>query len=411
MIKCRICHSTDLEPFLNLGEQPHCNRFLTSAQINDPDFVEAKYPLETFFCHNCSLVQLGFTVPPELMFIDFPYVSGTTQTLTDHFHSLAGELVDRFDVGATDLVVDIGSNDGTFLKGFQKQGTRVLGIDPATDIVKMANDAGVETIEGFFSEELAKDVARTHGKAKLITGAGVFFHVKDLYDFVAGVKALLSEDGVFAVQAIYLADMIESNSFDNIYHEHMCYYTLAPMKELLSQVGLEIFDVQRSEIHGGSLMVYAQSKSSNRTSDASRLAEMTASEEANELYEIDIYKQFAKQAQTNRDKLIEIVGTLRADGERLYTFGAPAKGNTLLNYCGFNSDDFEVATEKSDLKIGLFTPGSHIPVVDESEKQDDPPDTYLLLPWNFKRELLNKERAYRDAGGKFIIPIPDPQVI
>ena len=379
--------------------------------MNDPKFVEPKYPLETFFCHNCSLVQLGFTVPPELMFIDFPYVSGTTQTLTDHFHALAGELVGRFDVGKADLVVDIGSNDGTFLKGFQKHGTKVLGIDPATDIVKMANDAGVETVEGFFSEELAKDVAKTHGKAKLITGAGVFFHVKDLLDFVAGVKALLADDGVFAVQAIYLVDMIKSNSFDNIYHEHMCYYTLAPMRELFSQVGMKIFDVQRSEIHGGSLMVYAQSESANRTTENSRLAEMTAIEESSGYYKIDIYKRFAEQARTNRDRLIEIVEDLKSKDEKLYAFGAPAKGNTLLNYCGFTTDHFEVATEKSDLKIGLFTPGSHIPVVDENDKQDDPPDAYLLLPWNFKKELLEKEAKFREDGGKFIVPIPNPQVI
>jgi SAM-dependent methyltransferase len=410
-MKCRICFSTELEPFLDLGMQPHCNRFLTSEQINDPTFVEAKYPLETFFCHNCSLVQLGHTVPPELMFVDFLYVSGTTQTLKDHFFTLAGELVERFDVGPSDLVVDIGSNDGTFLKGFQKQGTRVLGIDPATEIVKMANDAGVETIEGFFSEELAKDVAKTHGKAKLITGAGVFFHVKDLLDFVAGVKALLADDGVFAVQAIYLADMVNANSFDNIYHEHMCYYTLAPMKELFRQVGMKIFDVERSDIHGGSLLVYAQSESSPRDADTDRLAVMTASEESEGFYEIDIYKRFASRAQENRDKLVEIVDSLTSNGERLYAFGAPAKGNTLLNYCGFNTDQFEVATEKSDLKIGLFTPGSHIPVVDEADKQDDAPDTYLLLPWNFKTELLKKESKFREAGGKFIVPIPDPQVI
>ena len=191
----------------------------------------------------------------------------------------------------------------------------------------------------------------------------------------------------------------------------MCYYTLAPMRELLGQVGLKIFDVQRSDIHGGSLLVYAQNESSNRSSDTSRLTEMTAVEEANGYYDIDIYKRFAVQAQTNRDKLVEIVESMKSNDERLYTFGAPAKGNTLLNYCGFTSDDFEVATEKSDLKIGLFTPGSHIPVVDEAEKQDDPPDTYLLLPWNFKREFLEKEHKFRESGGKFIIPIPDPQVI
>ncbi len=405
---CRICGSDDLELFLSLGDQPHCNRFLRKEQLSKP---EPFYPLDTYFCRGCSLVQLGYTVPPEVMFKDYPYVSGTTRTLREHFHGFAGRITSRFKLTARDLVVDIGSNDGTFLKGFQATGTRVLGIDPATDIVRMANKAGVETIEGFFSEELARRVAASHGKAKTVTAAGVFFHIDDLHDVLRGVRALLTDDGVFTVQAIYLVDMIEENSFDNIYHEHLCYYCLGPLMTLFAMHGMEPFDVERSPIHGGSILLYTRLKRPGAPPREASITKMLDAERRAGYHTFQVYRDFASRVARNRDDLRRIVSSLKAQGKRIYAYGAPAKGNTLLNYVGLGPDLIECATEKNPLKCGYYTPGMHVPVVHEDSVRNAPPDYYLLLPWNFKEELLEKEQEFRARGGKFIIPIPDPHIV
>ena len=405
---CRICGGDNLELFLSLADQPHCNRFLTKEQLSHK---EPFYPLDTYFCHDCTLVQLGYTVPPEVMFKDYPYVSGTTRTLRQHFHDFAARIVERFRMGPDDLAVDIGSNDGTFLKGFKAAGTRVLGVDPATDIVKTANQAGIETIEGFFSAGLAREVAKTHGKARSITAAGVFFHIDDLHDVLRGVRALLAGDGVFIVQAIYLADMIEENSFDNIYHEHLCYYCLKPLIRLFEIHGMEAFDVERSPIHGGSILLYARVKRAENPPPLPSIAGMLEAERRAGYDNVKTYQDFAARVQRNRTKLRRMVEDLKRQGKRIFAYGAPAKGNTLLNYVGLGPDLIECATEKNPLKCGYYTPGMHIPVVHEDTVQARPPDYYLLLPWNFKEELLEKERDFRSKGGKFIIPIPDPHIV
>jgi SAM-dependent methyltransferase len=356
-------------------------------------------------------VQLGYTVPPEVMFKDYPYVSGTTRTLRDHFEGFAARITTRFSISPRELVVDIGSNDGTFLKGFRAAGTRTLGVDPATAIVRMANEAGIETVEGFFSEPLARGIAKSHGKAKSVTAAGVFFHIDDLHDVLRGVRALLSEDGVFIVQAVYLTDMIEENSFDNIYHEHLCYYCLWPLVRLFGMHGMEIFDVERSPIHGGSVLVYTQLKGINARPTGPAVSKVLEAERLAGYRTITKYRDFAARVEHNRDVLRQMVTSLRGQGKRVFAYGAPAKGNTLLNYVGLGTDLIECATEKNDLKCGYFTPGMHIPVVHEDTVKSDPPDYYLLLPWNFKEELLAKEQAFRQRGGKFIIPIPEPHIV
>ncbi len=408
MDQCRICRGHNLSLFLSLGDQPHCNRFLTKELLARE---EKRYPLDMYFCHDCKLVQLEHTVSPEAMFKDYPYVSGTTATLPAHFHSLAREIVQRFGLRTTDLVVDIGSNDGTFLKGFQAMMVKTLGVDPATSIVKMANEQGVETIEGFFSDALGKRVAQERGKAQVITAAGVFFHVEDLDSFVRGVKALLADDGVFMVQAIYLLDMLDQASYDNIYHEHLCYYSLKPLTHLFQRFEMEVFDVQRSPIHGGSILVYVRNAGRRSEPIGPSVKEMLDMEEQRGVYKLATYQKFAARVEHNRDTLVEMLRGLKAQGKRIAAYGAPAKGNTLLNYCQIGTDILECATEKNPMKCGLYTPGMHIPVVFEEDVWGKPPDYYLLLPWNFKEELLDKEKGFRAKGGKFIIPVPDPHVV
>jgi hypothetical protein len=354
-------------------------------------------------------VQLGYVVPPEVMFRNYLYVSGTTVTLTSHFHQLARDIVERFNLAAGSGIVDIGSNDGTFLRGFKNLGMRVLGIDPAINIAKMANEAGIETIPDFFGRRVAERIVGEKGMAKVITAAGVFYHIPDLNDVVEGVRALLSDDGVFVVQANYLVDMLEKNSFDSIYHEHLHYYSLKPLTVLFRRFDMEVFRAERNSIHGGSIIVYVRkgiTRAPKETVDA-----LLALEAERGLYELETYHQFAIQVGRIREKLVAILEDLKTKGKRIAAYGAPAKGNTMLNYCRIGPDLLEYAVEKNPLKAGLFTPGMHIPVISEEEARKNQPDYYLVLPWNFLDEFLQKEKSFRERGGRFIVPIPEPYII
>jgi SAM-dependent methyltransferase len=348
-------------------------------------------------------------VPAEVMFRDHPYVSGTTSTLSEHFRSVAKELVDTFHVGSGDLVVDIGSNDGTFLKGFSSFPVRTLGVEPAAKIARLAADAGIDTVNDFFSTRIARGIRKQYGLAKIINAAGVFFHVDDLDDFVRGVRELLDDDGVFVVQAIYLVDMIERNSFDNVYHEHVCHYSIKPLDVLFDRFDMEIFDVRRVPIHGGSIVAHVGKKGRfPRTAEPDRLK---AEEHAKGLHDLKRFEEFSDKARQIRTALRSILHDLKLLGKRVAAYGAPAKGNTLLNYCNIGPDILEYAVEKNPLKCGLYTPGMHIPVIDEQEAASRVPDYYLLLPWNFAEELLAKEAPYRSHGGRFIVPIPEPRIV
>jgi SAM-dependent methyltransferase len=403
---CRICKGANLHRFLSLGDQPHCNRFLRKEELGRQ---EPSYPLDVYFCEDCGLVQLGYVVPPEVMFRDYPYVSGTTVTLGRHFHQLSRDIVEKFSLAAGSRIVDIGSNDGTFLRGFQKQGMHVLGVDPAINIARMANEAGIETIPDFFGRRVAEEIVREWGNADVITAAGVFYHIPDLDDVVEGVRVLLSDDGVFVVQANYLLDMLEKNSFDNIYHEHLHYYSLKPLIALFQRFDMEVFDVGRNSIHGGSLVIHVRKGIAGAPSKS--VDALLAHETQRGVYALDTYRYFAVQVRRIRDELLAILGDLRAKGKRIAAYGAPAKGNTMLNYCRIGPDLVEYAVEKNPLKAGLFTPGMHIPVISEEDAWQNHPDYYLILPWNFLDEFLEKEKVFRERGGRFIVPIPEPHIV
>jgi hypothetical protein len=370
---------------------------------------EPFYPLDLHFCSDCALVQMVEVVPPEVMFKDHPYVSGTTATLSEHFRGVAKEAMKRFEVPTNALVVDIGSNDGTFLKGFSGFPVRTLGVEPATRIANLARESGIETVNDFFCNRIAEEIRRTHGPAKIINAAGVFFHVDKLDDFVLGVRNLLADDGVFVVQAIYLVDMIERNSFDNIYHEHVCHYSIKPLQVLFERFGMEIFDVHRAAIHGGSIIAHVGMKGRFRNSgNADRLVRQ---EQQLGLHDLPRFQQFAAKAQEIKMTLVSMLRQIKSEGKRIAAYGAPAKGNTLLNYCQIGPDILDYATEKNKLKCGMYTPGMHIPVIPEEEAWSNPPEYYLMLPWNFLDELLEKEKDHRARGGKFVVPIPEPRII
>jgi len=403
---CRICKGERLHEFLSLGPQPHCNNFLTAEQL---DGKEPFYPLDVFFCETCALVQLGYAVPRETMFLNHPYVSGTTATLTRHFEALAGRIFRRYHLTSRSLVVDIGSNDGTWLKAFRRLGTRTLGVEPAERIAKLAVDSGIETELSFFGHDVAARIAAERGKADVITAAGVFFHVDDLDDFVAGVDALLAEDGVFVVQAMYLHDIVERSAFDSIYHEHLCYYSLGPLTKLFERFGMAIVDIERIDIHGGSFVIYVERAARARPEPT--VDETLRHEEAAGLYSLDTYRRFAARTHDVREKLVRLLHEVKERGGSMAAYGAPARGNTLLNFCKIGPDILDYATEKNPFKFGLYTPGMHIPVVPEESARETPPDYYLVLAWNFFDEFVEKEREFRERGGRFVLPLPEPRVV
>jgi hypothetical protein len=402
-LQCRGCGRQDVRLFLDLGDQPHCNRLIPA---NLADRKEPYYPLRVGFCCDCTMVQIDHTIPKESMFTDYPYVSGTTKTLVQHFKDTAERLAATYGLGNGDLVVDIGSNDGTWLSHYQPLGLRVLGIDPAANVVELAVKRGVPTWVRFFNEETAKEIVAKEGRASLVTAAGVFFHLEELHSVIRGVQALLADDSVFVVQAIYLGGMIDNLAFDQVYHEHLVYYTLRSIEALFAQHGLEVFDARLVPIHGGSLEVHV-APNGRREVRASVVA-MRAEEERKGYGRFETYERFAANVWRLREELVGVLRRYREQGRRVYAYGAPAKGATLLNSFGIGTDLVQKAAEKNPMKIGYFMPGSRQPIIDEGNER---PDAYLLLAWNFYDEIVAKERDFLKAGGEFIVPIPKLRII
>ena len=403
---CRICKGSNLTTFLSLGDQPHCNSFVRKEQLED---AEPVWPLEMMFCEDCKLVQLTHVVDPDIMFRDYVYVSGTTRTLDEHFRESAGKLVDKFQLPEDSLIVDIGSNDGTFLRHFKDLGMRVTGVDPALNVAEIANSRGIYTIPDFFTCKTARDIRKAKGPASLVTAAGVFFHIDDMDEVCRGIYELLDDNGVLHVQAIYLGDVLRQTSFDNIYHEHVSLYTVMPLIHLFKRFGLTIFDLEHSEIHGGTMLYYVCRKGAYEVRDS--VTKQLEYERSRGWDKLDAYLEFAGRVQKIREEMMNILRDLKSRGKSIAAYTAPAKGNTLLNYFGIGTGILDYAAEKAPLKIGLYTPGTHIPVIDEDEAMKDPPDYFLLLAWNFKDELIRKNSEFRERGGKFIIPIPHPHIV
>jgi hypothetical protein len=393
-----------LEQFLDLGEQPHCDSLLRPEDLKQS---EPYYPLQVCFCHDCTTVQINYTVPKETMFGEYLYVSGTTQTLRTHFQTTTDRLVSRLGLKANDLVVDIGSNDGTWLACYQRYGLQTLGVDGARNLAAMANARGIETWPRFFNAEVAREMIAAKGRAMLVTAAGVFFHLEELHSVTAGIAELIREGGVFCVQAISLAEMLKYTQFDQVYHEHLTYWTVKSLDRLFAQHGLEIFSADRLTIHGGSLELLVAPKGV-RPIDPS-VAAMRADEAKLGCDRIETYRQFADRVWEIKREVLGILKDYAAKGKKVYAFGAPAKGGTFLNSFRITPELVQCAVEVNPLKMGKYIPGARIPIVDEAKTT--PPDAYLLLAWNFLTEFLQKQRNYIMNGGEFIVPIPTPVVI
>lgn len=403
-MQCRICRGTDFFPVLDLGSTPLADDFLTLADLQLP---ETYYPLVVVACASprCSLVQLTYTVPREVLYSpSYPYVSSTTETGRRHYHAMAVDIIERLGLQGGGLAVDIGSNVGVLLEGFKSRDMRVLGIEPVDRIAQIALDSGIPTCTGFFTQTLASTIVGDHGQASVVTGTNVVAHIDDLHDLAAGIKTLLAPGGVFVFEAPYLRDMLDGLAYDTIYHEHLSYLAVTPISHLFEQYNMEVFDVQWQPIHGGTLRYYIAAKGEH---EVQPVVDATRDDERELSCQL---LNFATQVEASRLSLRLLLTHIRLQGGAAAAVSAPAKGNTLLNYCGL-AGLVDFVTEKAPLKVGRFTPGTHLPVLPDSALLERRPDYALLLAWNFADEIMANHRDYVEAGGKFIIPVPTPRIV
>ena len=397
---CRICDSENLEPAIDLGMQPWANNFLAPADVG----TEPAYPLRVVFCHDCCTAQLDFTVKKEVMFRDHTYLSGVTRSLSDHFATIAQGVDERFFKQADrKSVLDIGSNDGTQLKHFQKLGYDAVGVESSARTARIANESGVPTINAFFNLETARQIGRSF---QVINAAGVFFHLEELHSVAEAIRHSLADDGVFVVQFLYMKQIIRNRAFDQIYHEHLLYYNVATLERLLSRHGLHLFDAWLSPIHGGSIIAYVSKHS--RMPRSGRLDALLAAEENEQSNSFATYRRFAVDIAELRELNLAWLAERKREQKRIFGFGAPVKGNTLLNYFKIGTETLDCLVERNPLRRGLYSPGMHIPLLLEDELVA-PPDVYYVLAWNFKEEILERNRNLLDQGVEFYFPI-DPVI-
>jgi len=401
-MNCRSCNGEKLSVILDLGNQPWCNDFLTEERLGK----ENKYPLRLNYCEDCELLQLDHTVPKETMFADHCYLSGMTKTLIDHFYEVAEENVKQFDIKANDLVVDIGGNDGSQLLQYRKAGAEnVLNVECAARVSEISRQKGINTITEYFNRDCAEEHIGEKS-VKLYNASGVFFHLEELHSVIDGIKFSLKDDGVLIVQFMYAGTMIEKLNFDTIYHEHLCYYTLQSLNNLLSPYDLKIFDAYYSEIHSGSIIAKITHIDGVFDVETERYLELLGRDRK---YTIEAFKEFAKTIEAQKGYLRDTLEAFKAEGKTIYAYGAPAKGNTLLNYFGIDNTLVDKAVEINEMKIGNYLPQSHIPIT--LEDKNDLPNYYLLLSHNFADEIIKKNQDIIKQGVKFIIPFPHVEIV
>lgn len=395
---CRVCDCTRFNLAVDLGKHPLSLHFLTQEQVGKEPF----FPLRVVVCEKCATAQLDYTVKKEVMYSDHTYLSGITRSLARHFEEIAQRVDERFFADKkVKRVLDIGSNDGTQLKAYQKLGYEVLGVEAAKGIAEIANRGGVPTEHAFFNMETADRIGKTFD---VFNAAGVFFHLEELHSVTEAIKKYLAKDGVFVVQFLYMKSIMENRAFDQIYHEHLLYYTLKTLDALLGRHGLALFDAEFSPIHGGSIIGYVGHKGRAQTD---RLAKMKLEEELSGCNELSTYLAFAKDIERMKRENLEYLEKKKREGKRVFGMGAPVKGNTLLNYFGVGKNLLECLVEKNELRRGLFSPGMHLPI--HIEKEIAPPDVYYVLAWNFKKEILENNRHLIEKGVEFYFPV-EPRV-
>jgi hypothetical protein len=401
--KCICCGSDNLKLLINLGNQPWCNNFLTKNQVGKEEY----YPLQLMECRGCKFNQLSYFVPKEKMFSHHDYLSGITKTLRKHFKEIAEDAVTFSSIHHDDLILDIGGNDGTNLETYKELGyNNIVNVEAATNISEISKNKGINTHNEFFNEDYI-DKYHYNNNIKIINASGVFFHLEEIHSVIKGIKKSLHNDGVLVVQFMYVLDMLKNKTFDMIYHEHLFYYTIQSLENLLKKYDLEIVHCYHSDIHSGSMIAYIKHSSPNNKKTDSYVKYKT---EEQTYLETNPFEQFIKEITLNKNKLKETLQLikLKNPSSKIYALGAPAKGNTLMNYFDIKGLVDKVH-EVNELKIGKYTPHTHIPI--EKESLEDSPDYYLVLAHNFFDEIVEKNKHLKEKGVKFIMPFPKTKII
>lgn len=407
--RCRFCQTPLQHTFVNLGTSPLCQRHVTPERFNH---AEAFYPLHAYVCAECFLVQLPEYVSPQEIFADdYAYFSSYSDSWLAHASRYTTQMRQRLGLGASSLVVEIASNDGYLLQYFHQAGIPVLGIEPAANCAAVAQQKGVRSVVKFFGRRTATQVATEYGKADLLLGNNVLAHVPDLNDFVGGMKLLLAPAGVITMEFPHLLRLIEQNQFDTIYHEHFSYLSLATVQRVFAHHGLTLFDVDELPTHGGSIRIYARHAENASLPVTDAVGRLKAHEAAFGLTGLQRYAQFDEQVKQTKRALLDFLIQAKAAGKRIAGYGAPGKGNTLLNYCGIRTDFMAFTVDRSPHKQGNFLPGTRIPILAPEAIDEYRPDYLLILPWNLKEEIMKQMARIRQWGGKFLIPIPRVQVL
>jgi len=386
---------------------PLANTYLTAAQLNQ---MEPFYPLRAYVCEGCLLVQLEEFESPDHIFSDYAYFSSYSEAWLRHARAYTDLVTERFGLNADTRVVELASNDGYLLQYFVQKGMPVLGIEPAANVAQAAIEKGIPTLVRFFGLQAGRDLAADGRQADLLLGNNVLAHVPDVNDFVSGMKLLLKPHGVITMEFPHLLRLMEEHQFDTVYHEHFSYFSFVTVTRIFAAHGLTIFDVEELPTHGGSLRIYARHTEDDTKPIGSRVADLAAQEAAAGLTSLDRYLAFAEQVNDTKHNLVEFLIAAKRLGKTVVGYGAPAKGNTLLNCCGIRSDLVAYTVDKSPHKHGRFLPGTHVPVYPPEKIQETKPDYLLILPWNLKDEIMEQMSSIRDWGGKFLVPIPDVKV-
>ncbi|MBD2315387.1 MAG: hypothetical protein RLZZ29_1657 [Cyanobacteriota bacterium] len=406
--KCRFCKASLQHTFVDLGMSPLSNSYLKLDQLNK---AEKFYPLHTYVCEQCLLVQLEEFESPDHIFSDYAYFSSYSDSWLNHSKKYVDLVIDRFSLNKSNLVIEIASNDGYLLQFFKEHNIPILGIEPAANVAQVAESKGIPTLVKFFGVQTAQELFDIGKSSDLLLGNNVLAHVPDINDFVAGIKIILKPEGVLTMEFPHLWQLISQNQFDTIYHEHFSYLSFTTVEKIFACHGLTLFDVEELSTHGGSLRIYGMHEHNQKFIVSDRVRLLKQKEHQAGLDKVDTYLQFSNQVMSTKHKLLSFLIELKNNGKTIVGYGAPAKGNTLLNYCGIRTDLLEYTCDRSPHKQGLFLPGTHIPIYSPDKIAETKPDYVLILPWNLKDEIYSQLSYIREWGGKFIVPIPEVEVL
>jgi SAM-dependent methyltransferase len=406
--RCRLCATPLTHRFVDLGMSPLCESFLAADQLHG---MEPFYPLQVWVCDACFLVQLEEYVAPAQIFGEYAYFSSYSSAWLKHAEDYVAMVSDRLRLGAHSLVVEVASNDGYLLQYFAPRGIPCLGVEPAANVARAAAEKGVETVVRFFDEIAARDLREAGRTADLIIGNNVLAQVPDLNTFVAGLRLLLKPTGTITLEFPHLVRLMEGNQFDTIYHEHFSYFSLLSVERVLGAHALAVFDVEELWTHGGSLRVWVRHAADGSRAVGDRVLALRSQEQAAGLGRIESYSGFEERVRETKRRLLELLIGIKRDGKRVAGYGAPGKGNTLLNYCGIRQDFVDYTVDRNPHKHGMFLPGTHIPIFPPSHIEQTRPDYVLVLPWNLRDEIMRQLAYIRGWGGQFIIPIPEAMVV